>query len=120
MDFSDDEKHNASLLLLAEAAEYLRRMPPVWTTRKMAERIEAHLLEPTSVLVAQRSYRLIGATHSVVGMPTIKAHVRDSAVTVQWGPEFTDHAARLKLCTALELGVTIPLRPDPDPPNEDA
>lgn len=49
---STDEKHRATLAMLQEALDYLRRLPTVPATHAMCNKLQQHLDDPTSRLVA--------------------------------------------------------------------
>jgi hypothetical protein len=85
--FSDDEKHKATLDLLREVADFLDRLPPVPVTRDMSRKVRAHLEEPTQRLVEhvehERKTKRRGETFTPAGLPLLAAELREQLVTVK-------------------------------------
>jgi len=87
MQFSNDEKHKATLDLLREVAEFLDRLPPVPVTRDMILKVRAHLEEPTQSMVEhvekERKTRRRGEIFTPVGLPLLAVEMREQLVTVR-------------------------------------
>ncbi|GAB3645057.1 hypothetical protein [Ramlibacter alkalitolerans] len=83
MDFSDDDKHRATLDMLRESLEYLERLPPVPLTREFCARIRVHLEEPTQRLVSRSQRELHCEAFSPVGRPLVEVSVVDEQLTIQ-------------------------------------
>lgn len=64
MQFSSDQAHRASLELLAEVRDFIRRWPTHATSRDMLAKLDAHLAEPTQVLVRRASVDRQGNAHA--------------------------------------------------------
>lgn len=74
MQFSSDEKHQASLQLLRDVQAYLdSHVPPHPQHYRMARRIEAHLAEPTHRLVARAQQEREGTCWTPAGVPLMEA-----------------------------------------------
>lgn len=82
MDFSDDDKHRATLDMLRDTLAYLERLPPVPVTREFCARLREHLAEPTQRLVSQGRRELYGDCFTAVGLPVLEASVVDDILTV--------------------------------------
>ena len=85
---SDDKKHEASLLLLREVAEYLGRLPPVPLTRELCSKVLEHLNEPTHRLIEHEARsRRRGEAFNGAGLPLIAAEVQGEVVTISMRTE---------------------------------
>ena len=107
MNFSTDERHNESLQLLRETAEYLKRMPVVPVTRAFIARIEEHLQAPTARLVLQRSFSRTGTTYSPGGVPLYTARLVGNELLIH------AHQPHTILPVKEPLKVTLSLDEDP-------
>lgn len=94
MNFSDDDKHRATLTMLQETLAYLERLPPVPVTRGFCARLRAHLDEPTQRLVAQGRRELYGGFFTAVGLPVLEASVTDDVLSICIPTKLTRSADR--------------------------
>lgn len=83
MNITTDEKHRATLQVLADVLLYLKRLPPVVPTLEMCRTIEAHLQEPAAVLLKNRETERRGAYVSPLGFPLLEASLLGDALTVR-------------------------------------
>lgn len=115
MDFSNDQKHRATLDLLRETLSFLERMPKAPVTREFCARLQAHLDEPTQRLVAtvQRELRGTGP-FTPAGVPLLEASLIDRSLTIGLPTELRpadrpyalQEISRLLAAGTISLGLT--------------
>lgn len=81
--FSDDEKHRATLEVLRETLAYLERLPKVPVTRELCASVQMHLDQPTNRLVAGVRREMHGTAITSVGMPVLDASVLDNVLRLK-------------------------------------
>lgn len=91
MGYSTDARHAETLAALAEALEYLERMPPVPVTRDMCRKIRAHLDDPVHRLVQANNDTTVtvrsGGLYTPWGMPLVIAKVTWPNEVLVWAPK---------------------------------
>lgn len=111
--FSNDEKHRATLDMLSETLEYLRRLPPVPVTLDFCKRIQAHLDQPTNALVARERDTWVGDMFSPAGLPPLDVKLRGNVLSLQFpaGPKGADLASQeAGVVKAIRAGLTMHLQ----------
>jgi hypothetical protein len=111
--FSNDEKHRATLTMLSETLDYLRRLPPVPVTMEFCKRIQAHLDEPTHSIVARERDTWVAGLYTAAGLPILDAKLRGHELSlslppVPKGANTVDQSARA--IEYLRRGVTLSLK----------
>ncbi|WP_137922310.1 hypothetical protein [Hydrogenophaga sp. 2FB] len=114
MPFLDDDKHQKTLELLAEAVDYLNRLPHVPATRDLSARLQAHLDEPSQMLVARRRPELHGGIFSAAGLPLLEVAVVDEVARIQYPqdlrtPDWLQASAEVRKLLAAGP-VSVPLK----------
>ena len=111
MQFSDDQRHGATLEFLAEVRGYLASWPAHPMNRQMIERIDAHLSDPVHQLAQQSVSRRSGAAFTPVGLCLMRAGLHGDALTLSL-PSKPKAAADAVIVGALTRGLAINLSPD--------
>jgi hypothetical protein len=96
MNFSSDERHGATLEILNEALDLLLRMPHAPVTRRLCQKIMAHLAEPTQVLVDQvtrQGVALEGGDCTPAGIPLLHARLEPPSNLLIWAPKPESNSA---------------------------
>lgn len=83
VNFSDDERHAATLEVLREALDFLQRLPNVPVTREFCSKLQAHLDDPTNRLIARVEPELLGQARNAAGLPLLECSVIGNRVTVR-------------------------------------
>lgn len=80
---STDEQHRATLAVLQEAVDYMRRLPPVPVTLEICRKLQRHLDDPTNRLVARQKDIWRGSAFEVVGTEYLTARLEGDVLTVR-------------------------------------
>lgn len=83
LNFSNDEKHRATLEVLRETLDYLERLPKVPVTRELCARVKMHLDQPTYRLIAGVRREMHGTAITSVGLPVLDASVLDDVLRLK-------------------------------------
>lgn len=102
MDFSNDDKHRATLDVLRETLAYLERLPPVPITKEFCARLRAHLDEPTQRLISKGQRELYGALWTPVGLPVLRASVVGDILTIDVPPTIKGDARKAAVAELTE------------------
>lgn len=118
MPIDTDEMNVNSLLidtlaLLSDVSDYLKKLPHVPVTRKLINRIEAHLREPQAATAKKLAERLaieaqtrVAGAYTPAGLPLLEVAVRGDVVRVQIG----EKAVRQNSIELLEAGCELRLK----------
>jgi len=106
LQFSTDQRHAATLELLAEVREFLMRWPPHALTREMLTRIDDHLADPTHKLV-HRSPRS-GCSKTAHQFFTVSLLLEGDTATI--GMRAGKDVAPETIIESLNQGLTIELQ----------
>lgn len=101
-----------TLELLAEASDYLRRLPHVPATRELINKIEAHQIDTGAMtatriakqIEAEAQSRVVGL-YTPAGLPLMEVEVQGNTVRLKIGPE----PARATALRRLEQGQELKL-----------
>lgn len=109
MQYTTDEQQAATLRLLDEVLEYMRRLPAVPTTTALCRKVEEHLQDPQAQLV-MRENRLAGqvyggAQYTPWGSPLILAQVTVPTEVRIWTkkPSSADHRRKMEASLLRQL-----------------
>ena len=100
MNYSNDQRHAATITLLGETLEFLLRMPNVPVTRELCNKVQAHLEDPTNTLIEQEA-KLVGngairegGLFTPAGIPTVLAHLVEPGHLTVWSPKLGSRTAQ--------------------------
>ncbi len=103
-----------TLELLAEASDYLRRLPHVPATRELINKIEAHQIDTGAMtatriakqIEAEAQSRVVGL-YTPAGLPLMEVEVQGNTVRLKIGPEPARATALRKLEQGQELKLEL-------------
>lgn len=78
-----DEQHRATLAVLQEAVDYLRRLPPVPVTIEMCSKLQRHLDNPTNRLLARQQDTWTQEAVTAAGVMYLMARLRGNVLDLK-------------------------------------